>query len=390
MTISDRLQAIEPSVTLAVNAHATALKEQGQDIINLSVGEPDFDTPEPIKQAAQAAMQAGFTKYTAADGIADLKQAIIEKLARDQRLTYQPKQVIVSNGAKQCLYNLCQSILNPGDEAVIIAPYWVSYPAMITMAGATTVVVKTDQTTHFQASAAALEAAITSKTRLVILNSPSNPTGVCYSAEALAPLLRVIEKHPQIILASDDIYEYILWQKDFVHPLELAPALYDRTIIINGVSKSHAMTGWRMGYAAGPTDIIQAMKKIQSQSTGNPNAIAQKATIAALNMPRTALQPMFDAFKRRQHRLLAGLQAIDSVDAMPADGTFYLFPNVARAIEKLGLKDDIAFATYLLDQAKVATVPGSGFGAPGYIRLSYAIDDTRLATAIERIQKVLA
>lgn len=388
--LSDRTNAIQPSVTLAVNARASELKRQGKDIINLSVGEPDFDTPDFIKESAITAIKEGFTKYTAADGIPELKDAIIEKLKRDNQLSYTPEEIIVSNGVKQGLYNLCQVLLNPGDEAIVAAPDWVSYPAMILLASATPVVIESSQAQDFKITPEQLEQAITAKTKLFILNSPSNPSGKAYTAAELKALMAVLKKHPQVVLATDDMYEYIFWAEEpFVNPLNLCPELKERTVVFNGVSKAYAMTGWRIGYAAGPAIIIKGMKKIQSQSTGNPNSIAQKAAITALKTDRAQLQYMFDAFKERHDQLLADLNQLKGFKASSADGTFYLFPDVSDAIKALGLKDDVEFATYLLDHAGVATVPGTGFDMPGHIRFSYAVSSETLKTAVEKIKKVL-
>lgn len=389
LSLSNRSLSVQPSVTLAVNARATELRQQGKAIINLSVGEPDFDTPDFIKQAAIQAVEAGFTKYTAADGIPELKRAILHKLKRDNNLDYTPEQVIVSNGAKQGLYNLCQTVLNPGDEVVIPAPYWVSYPAMVALAEAKPVIVQAGQDQDFKITPDQLRQALTPNTKLVFLNSPCNPTGKVYTAAELEALTDVIKQHNSVLLATDDIYEYILWQADsFVTPLNVCPELKERTVVFNGVSKAYAMTGWRIGYAVGPESIIKGMKKIQSQSTGNPNSIAQKAAVAALMADRAKLQPMFEAFKRRHDQLLADLNAIKGFTATPADGTFYLFVNVEQAIKKLGLKNDVELATYLLDHALVATVPGSGFGMPGYLRFSYAVSSSALKQAAERIYKL--
>ncbi len=387
--LSDRANAIQPSVTLAVNARATELRRQGKDIINLSVGEPDFDTPDFSTAAAIQAIEQGFTKYTAADGIPELKEAIINKLKRDNQLSYNPDQIIASNGVKQGLYNLCQAILNPGDEVIVAAPDWVSYPAMVLLAGAKPVVV-TGNHQDFKITPQQLEQAITANTKLFMLNSPCNPSGKAYTAEELKGLTDVLLKHPQVIIATDDIYEYIYWgAKPFANPLNVCPELTDRTVVFNGVSKAYAMTGWRIGYAAGPVEIIKTMKKIQSQSTGNPNSIAQKAAIAALKAPRESLQFMFDAFKERHDQLLADLNQLKGFKTTAADGTFYLFPDVSEAIKALGLKDDVEFATYLLEHAEVATVPGTGFDMPGHIRFSYAVNKEKLKDAVSRIAKVL-
>jgi aspartate aminotransferase len=390
ITVSDRANSIQPSATLAVNARATELRREGKDIINLSVGEPDFTTPDFIDESAIKAIKDGFTKYTDADGIPELKAAIIHKLQRDNQLDYKPNQIIASAGVKQGLYNLCQALLNPGDEVIIPAPYWVSYPAMVKLAGATPVFIETHHEQHFKITADQLEAAITPKTKLVMLNSPSNPTGQTYNADELTALTNVLKKHPNIVLATDDIYEYILWGlKKFVNPLNVCPELKDRTVVFNGLSKAYAMTGWRLGYAAGPTNIIKTMKKIQSQSSGNPSSITQKAAVTALNADRSKLDYMLNAFKHRHDLLYAELSKIEGFSLIPSDGTFYLFPKVEQIFKKLGLKTDIEFATFLLENAQVATVPGTGFGSPGYIRFSYATDEKILLEACKRIKEAL-
>ncbi len=390
MKLSNRINRIQASVTVAVNARATQLRREGKSIINLSVGEPDFDTPDFIKESAIDAIKQGFTKYTDVDGIPELKAAIINKLQRDNQLHFEPDQIIVSTGVKQGLYNLCQILLNSGDEVIIPAPYWVSYPAMVELADAKPVIVQGDKQ-HFKITAEQLEAAITDKTRCVILNSPSNPSGKIYTADELKALTTVLLRHPNIVLVTDDMYEYILWGADrFTNPLNVCPQLKERTVVFNGVSKAHAMTGWRIGYAAGPVDLIKAMKKIQSQSTSNANSIAQKASITALNADKSELQFMFTAFKERHDQLLADLQAIDGFTVSPADGTFYLFPNVEEAINAKGLKDDIEFATYLLEEANVATVPGTAFGMSGYLRFSYATSKENLKEAIKRISNTVS
>lgn len=390
LTLSDRSRSVQPSVTMAVNARATQLRREGKDIINLSVGEPDFDTPDFIKATAIKAMQDGFTKYTATDGIPELKTAIINKFQRDNQLNYSTKEITVSNGVKHGLYNLCQALLNPGDEVIIPAPYWVSYPAMVELAAATPVCVAADDDQHFKITPQQLEAAITEKTKLLILNSPNNPSGKAYSKEELRAIGRVLLKHPRILIATDDMYEYILWTKEpFCNIVNACPELRDRTIVFNGVSKAYAMTGWRIGYAAGPEKIIDAMNTIQSQNSGSCNSMAQKAAVTALHADRRELQFMFDAFKSRHDQLLHDLNCISGFDISAADGTFYLFPNVTKAIQKLNLDDDVAFCTYLLDHAQVATVPGTGFGMPGYIRFSYAVSRSILSEASKRISNAL-
>jgi aspartate aminotransferase len=389
ISLSDRINRVEPSATVAISARANELRAEGKDIINLSVGEPDFDTPEYVKKAAIEAINEGFTKYTAVDGILPLKKAIIKKFERDNQLSYTPNQIIVSNGAKQGLYNLCQALLNAGDEVLIPAPYWVSYPAMVKLADATPVVISAPQQQDFKITAEQLNAAITPKTKFLFLNTPSNPSGKAYTHKELKALGDVLVKHPHVLIATDDIYEYIMWKDDaFSSILNACPELADRTIIFNGVSKAYAMTGWRIGYAAGPEKVIKAMKKIQSQSTTNPNSIAQVAAAVALEAGRDKLMYMINSFKNRHDQVLEALNAMEGIDCRPADGTFYLFPNAQKAIDKLGLASDVELAAHLLDHAQVATVPGTAFGMPGHIRLSCATSNEALTEAMKRLSQV--
>ena len=383
--LSYKIAAIKPSITLAIAARATALKMQGLDIIDLSLGEPDFDTPESIKQAAIAAINAGKTKYTAVDGTASLKQAVIAKLARENQLTYTPAQVIVSTGAKQSLFNLFETLLNPNDEVLIPAPYWVSYPDMVLFAGGTPITIPTDASQRFKISPEQLEAAITPKTRLLILNSPSNPTGMMYSKQELDALAKVLLRYPHVYIVSDEIYEHINWGTGPVaNIVNACPELYARTIVVNGVSKAYAMTGWRIGYAAGDSTIITAMRTVQSQSTSSANSIAQAAAEAALNGDQRCVWDMVAQFKSRQDRVVAGINAISGLKLLANDGTFYAFIDVSALLGGK-LTDDVAVADYLLSQAKVAVVPGSGFGTPGYIRISYATSPALLEEAMRRI-----
>jgi len=390
--LANRISQIKPSATMAINAKAKELTAQGKDIINLSIGEPDFDTPDFVKKAAIDAINQGFTKYTAVDGIAPLKDTIIHKLSRDNQLDYQPHEIIVSAGVKQALYNLTQAILNEGDEAIIPAPYWVSYPAMVQLAGGTPVVIKGSIDQRYKITAEQLRAAITPKTRLLFLNSPSNPSGMAYTEEELKALGNVLKKHPNIIIASDDIYEYILWSTDqFISILNVCPELKSQTIVLNGVSKAHCMTGWRIGFAAGPQTIINGMKKIQSQSTSCANSIAQKAAEAAFAADKISFfLPMLEAYKRRHDFVFKSISQMNGVSCLESDGTFYLFPDMSQAIQRLGLSDDLALATLLLEEANVALVPGTAFGMPGNIRLSCATSDENLEKAVERIGKVLS
>ncbi|MGB4344394.1 MAG: pyridoxal phosphate-dependent aminotransferase [Moraxellaceae bacterium] len=388
--LSDRVLSIKPSPTLAVTNKAAELKAAGKDIIGLGAGEPDFDTPEHIKQAAIKAIEAGFTKYTAVDGTAGLKKAIIAKFKRDQNLDYAANQILVSCGGKQSFFNLSLALLNKGDEVIIPAPYWVSYPDMVLIADATPVCIECPQSQGYKITAAQLEAAITPKTRLLVLNSPSNPTGMVYSKAELLALAEVLRQHPHVLVATDDMYEHIIWTTEkFENIVTVAPDLYDRTIVLNGVSKAYAMTGWRIGYAAGPVKLINAMKNVQSQSTSNPTSISQVAAEAALNGPQDVLLPMINAFKERHDYVVSTLNTIEGVSCSPADGAFYAFANVEGAIKKLGLKNDLEFSELLLNTVGVAVVPGSAFGLDGHMRISYATSPKVLEDALARIKKAI-
>ena len=397
MELSRRVQAIKPSPTLAVTARAAALKATGRDIIGLGAGEPDFDTPQHIKDAAIAAINAGFTKYTAVDGTPSLKAAIIAKFKRDNGLDYTPKQILVSCGGKQSFFNLVQAVINAGDEVIIPAPYWVSYPDIVILADGRPVIVEAGIEQGFKITPAQLEAAITLKTRLVVINSPSNPTGAVYSGDELAALGAVLRKHPQVLIASDDMYEHIrLDDVPFVNILNVCPDLYDRTLVLNGVSKAYSMTGWRIGYAAGPEAILRAMTNVQSQSTSNPTSISQVAAEEALNGDQACITPMLDAFKARHRYIVDALNAIPGFHCVDSGGAFYAFPDVRPAIMNLLARDiidaptDIALSEYLLESADVAVVPGSAFGAEGYIRLSFATSQANLEKAVKRITAALA
>ncbi|MDY6991172.1 MAG: pyridoxal phosphate-dependent aminotransferase [Pseudomonadota bacterium] len=390
LQISQRVQSIKPSPTLAVTARAAEMKAAGHDIVGLGAGEPDFDTPDHIKAAAIAAIHQGYTKYTAVDGIAELKQAIIKKFARDNQLTYTPKQILVSCGGKQSFYNLAQALLNPGDEAIIPAPYWVSYPDMVMLAGGQPVIISATIQQGFKITPKQLEAAITDKTRLFVINSPSNPTGVHYSNEELAALGAVLKHHPKIVIATDDMYEHILWTGEaFKNIVNFTPEIAERTMVLNGVSKAYAMTGWRIGYAAGPEKLIQTMKTIQSQSTSNPTSIAQYAAVAALEGEQTAIEHMVSVFKQRHDFVYESLLKINGVECLPGQGTFYLLPNMQGVMERLNLKTDIELGEFIIEKAGVALVPGSAFGAAGYMRLSFATSMENLQKAMQRLQQTL-
>ncbi|HRH80036.1 MAG TPA: pyridoxal phosphate-dependent aminotransferase [Thiobacillaceae bacterium] len=396
MELSHRVLNIKPSPTLAVTAKAAQLKAEGKDIIGLGVGEPDFDTPQHIKDAAIAAIRAGFTKYTAVGGTPSLKQAVIAKFKRDNGLEYTPKQILVSCGGKQSFYNLAQAVINPGDEVIIPAPYWVSYPDMVILADGKPVIVEAGIEQGFRITPGQLEAAITPRTRMLVLNSPSNPTGAVYSKGDLAALGAVLRRHPQVLVASDDMYEHILLQDSpFQNILNACPDLYDRVMVLNGVSKAYAMTGWRIGYAAGPAEIIAAMENIQSQSTSNPTSISQVAAEAALNGDQACIQPMVAAFRERHRFVVDGLNAMPGVHCVESGGAFYAFPDMREAITrlhtagKLPETNDLSLTAYLLEHG-VALVPGSAFGAEGYLRMSFATSMQNLEKAIRRMSTALA
>lgn len=397
MSLSTRVQAIKPSPTLAVTARAAKLKAEGKDIIGLGAGEPDFDTPQHIKDAAIAAINKGFTKYTAVGGTPSLKQAIIAKFKRDNGLDYTAKQILVSCGGKQSFFNLALAVINPGDEVIIPAPYWVSYPDIVIIAEGKPVIVQAGIEQGFKLTPSQLENAITSKTKMVVINSPSNPSGAVYSLADLQALGAVLRKHPNILIATDDMYEHIaLTDAKFVNILDACPDLYPRTMVLNGVSKAYAMTGWRIGYAAGPENIITAMENVQSQSTSNPTSISQVAAEAALNGDQACIVPMLNAFRERHVFVVNTLNKIPGLSCLMAGGAFYAFPDARLAIASLHQKGilkeatDIAFAEYLLVEAGVAVVPGSAFGSEGYIRLSFATSMENLQKALERIANVLA
>jgi len=390
LSVSNRMTRVKSSPTGAVLALATELRAAGRDIISLGTGEPDFDTPQSIKDAAIKAIQSGVTKYTPIDGTAELKAAIARKFERDNGLTYTPAQIVVTSGAKQALFNLCQGLLGSGDEAIIPSPYWVSYPDMVLLADGEPVIVKADLEADFKITPQQLSDAITERTRLFILNSPSNPTGASYSKSELQALGEVLEAHDQIVIASDDIYEHIHWGSEpFVSIASACPALASRTVVINGVSKVYAMTGWRIGYAAGPLELISAMKTIQSQSTSNACSISQSAAKAAIDGPQTVVGEMATAYKARHDFLVPELNKIPGFECRPGEGTFYAFPRVSGAMRKLDLATDADLANYLLNEADVAVVPGSAFGTDGYLRLSFACSLDALTEAVNRIKRAV-
>jgi aspartate aminotransferase len=394
--LSKRVQAIKPSPTLAVTARAAKLKSEGKDIIGLGAGEPDFDTPQHIKNAAINAINKGFTKYTPVGGTPSLKNAIIVKFKRDNNFDYTAKQILVSCGGKQSFFNLVLAVINPGDEVIIPSPYWVSYPDIVLIAEGKPVTIDAGIDQNFKITAEQLEKAVTSKTRMFVINSPSNPSGSVYTLDELKALGEVLRKHPKIIIATDDMYEHILLSGgQFVNILNACPDLYPRTMVLNGVSKAYAMTGWRIGYCGGPEHIIKAMENIQSQSTSNPTSISQVAAETALNGDQACIEPMLNAFKERNLFITNKLDAIPGVSCLLSEGAFYTFADVRQAIETLHIRNeikdntDISFSEYLIEQGGVAVVPGSAFGSEGYVRLSFATSMDNLKDALERIEKLL-
>ncbi len=387
--LANRIIKIKPSATLAITAKANELKASGIQIIPMASGEPDFDTPLHIKQAGITAIENGKTRYTAVDGTPSLKQAIINKLKKDNNLDYQLDEIIVSSGGKQVFYNLAQVLLDEGDEVIIPAPYWVSYPDMVILSNATPVIVNAGIENNFKISSKQLENSITKNTKLVILNSPSNPTGAVYSKQELLEIAKVLEKHPNIYIISDDIYEHIIWSDDgFYNIAMLSKELKKRTIILNGVSKAYAMTGWRIGYGAGDKDIIKAMKKVQSQSTSNPCSISQEAAEVALNSKQDFVSNMAIEFKSRYDYISSELNKIDGIRCPKAEGAFYVFPDVSGLINRLGFKDDLELSSYMLEKLNIAIVPGSAFGMQNCIRFSFATSMDNIKETIRRIHSI--
>jgi len=390
LSVSRRVQRVKPSPTLAVTARAARLKAEGKDVIGLGAGEPDFDTPAHVAQAGVDAIRTGFTRYTSVDGVNELKDAIIAKFDKDNGIKYERPQILVSSGAKQTIYNLCMAVLDPGDEAIIPAPYWVSYPDMVLLADGLPVMPFAGASQGYKITPRQLAASITPKTRLVLLNSPCNPTGAAYTRAELRALADVLVEHPRIIIGTDDMYEKIYWGSEpFCSLLTVAPELYNRTVTINGVSKAYAMTGWRIGYCGGPKEIITAMGTIQGQSTSNASSISQKAAIVALAGDQECVAKMNEAFKQRHDFIVAGLNSLPGVSCLPGAGTFYAFADITKAIAAMGCRDDGEFAELLLNEGGVAVVPGGGFGAPGHMRLSFACSMQTLEKALERMRKVL-
>ena len=393
MYISKRASSIKPSPTLAISAKAKKLKSEGVDIINFGIGEPDFDTPQNIKKAAIDAINNGFTKYCPVSGTPDIKKAIITKLKEDNNLDYSPEEIIVSCGAKHSLYNIFQAVFNPGDEVIVPSPYWVSYPDMAILAGALPVIVSTDDKTNFKVTAKQIEHVITPKTKALILNSPSNPTGNTYTFDELKEIAKVCVEH-HLLIISDEIYEKLVYDNFKYYSIaQVSKEVQNQTLVVNGVSKAFAMTGWRIGYCAGPKDIIAAMTKIQSQSTSNPTSISLKATTEALNGPKDEMEKMRQEFEKRRNYIVEKLNSIDGIKCVKPNGAFYVFPNISKLLGKKysnkTINTDVELCEYLLDNARIAVVPGSAFGLPGYIRLSYATSMENIIEGISRLEKTV-
>ena len=391
LTVSERMSRVMPSATSAVLGLAAQLREAGRDVISLGAGEPDFDTPEHIKAAAIKAITDGETKYTAIDGTSQLKAAIQRKFERNNQLSYSPEQILVSVGAKHTLFNACMGVLSSGDEAIIPAPYWVSYPDMVRIAEGVPVVIDTGIEDGFKITPKKLSAAITDKTRLLFLNSPSNPTGSCYTRAELMALGEVLARHPNIVVLADDIYEHIHWADEpFCSLATACPGLYDQVVTVNGVSKSYAMTGWRVGYAGGPAEVIKAMKTIQSQITSNPCSVSQVAAAAALNGDQACVGEMLKAYKARSDYVVAALNDIPGFECRKGEGAFYAFPKVTEAMAAKGMESDADLVRLVLEKSDVVMVPGTPFGSPGYVRISFACSIEQLKEAITRIRKALS
>jgi aspartate aminotransferase len=385
-----RLSVIKPSPTLAINARAKQLAASGRKIVNLSAGEPDFKTPAFICEAASKALAEGATHYTASDGTPELKRAIADKLKRENNLDYANDEIIASCGVKHSVYNACMALLNPGDEVLIPAPYWVSYPAQVKLAEAEPRILPCPPENEFKLTPEQLDAAIGSKTRLLILNSPNNPSGAVYTHVELEGLAEVLARHDNVMIFTDDIYEHLLYDAaSFVNIVMAAPALRERTLVMNGVSKAYAMTGWRLGYAAGPAWLIAAMKKLQSQSTSNPASVSQAAAVAALDGDQSCVAGMREQFKARRDRFIPDLNEVKGFYCPMPPGAFYAFADCREAMQAHGISDDIEFATWLLENPEIAAVPGSAFGSPAYLRLSYASDQATLAEAADRLKRAL-
>ena len=396
IVLSSCVNRIEESPTLAITAKALKLKSEGKDIIGLAAGEPDFDTPDFIKEAAIKAIKSGFTKYTAVSGMPSLKSAIVEKFKNENGLDFRTDEVIVGVGGKQCIFNLCLALLEPDDEVIIPAPYWVSYTDIVQLAGAKPVIVQCGIEQSFKMTPKQLSSVISKNTKLIFLNSPSNPTGAVYSKTELRDLADILLDHPHVFIGTDDIYEHIsLDETAFNNILMIEPKLKSQVIILNGVSKAYSMTGWRIGYAAGPREIIKAMCKLQSQSTSNPTSISQVAAEAALRGNQDCIKPMIKAFKERHAFVLKALNEIEGIECIPAAGAFYAFADARNAIKilfsknKISVANDLAFSEFLLEDTGVAVVPGSAFGSEGYFRISFATSMENLVEALKRIKKAI-
>jgi aspartate aminotransferase len=389
--ISHRVDQIKPSATITVSMKAMQLKAQGNDIVSLGFGEPDFDTPEHIREAAIAAIREGKTRYTQVDGTPEMKQAVIKKFRRDNELNYEPGQILVSNGAKQSLFNCLVALLNDGDEVIVPAPYWVSYPDMVKLADAEPAILVGKAEHDYKITARELQNTLNENTRLIILNSPSNPTGKVYTMQEYRELGEVLIEHPKVFIACDDIYEHIYWGGSRYRTfLNACPELTERTVVINGVSKAYAMTGWRIGYLAGPEDLVAAMRKVQGQSTSCAGSVSQAAAAAALNGPQDCVEQMRKEFKRRYEYIHGALNDIPGVECPDCDGAFYAFPTFQGFLDSRNdIGDDVELASWMLEEAGVSTVPGSAFGAPGHLRLSYAASMNYLEEAISRIRKAV-
>ena len=392
MKLSKRISNTKTSATIAMSMKARELISQGKDVISLSAGEPDFDTPNHIKEAAIKSINAGNTKYTPVDGMLALKESIVRKFKNENNLEYEQNQILVSAGCKQSIYNLCQAVLDKGDEVLIPSPYWVSYPEIVKLSDATPVFIETNSENNFKVTGEMLRNNITNKTRMLLLNSPSNPSGFIYNENDLKDIGEVLKDYPDIIIASDDIYEHIIFnEKKFINILNICPNLYDQTIILNGVSKAYAMTGWRIGYAAGNTEIIGAMKKIQSQSTSCTCSISQAAAAAALDEGNEEVSKMVKEYQERSEFLHLELNKIDGIQYKKPDGSFYAFVNVNDLINKLeGINNDFDLAEYFLNKANVAVVPGTAFGSKNHIRISFATSMNNLKEAVNRINILLS
>lgn len=394
MNFARRLQPVKPSPTLAQNAKVKALVAKGVEVLSLVAGEPDFDTPELIKQAAIAALQAGFTKYTQTAGIPELRAAICDKLRQDNQLEYTPEQILVSNGAKHSIYNFFQAVLNEGDEVIIFAPYWVSYPDMALIAGGKPVIVDTDPSRGFIPDPDRFRRALSPKTKAVVINSPCNPTGAVFPKAVLLEMARVLRDRECLIL-TDDIYEKLLFRSEpFVNIVNAMPELYSRTVVVNGMSKAYAMTGWRMGYAAGSKEIIAAMNLVQDQATSSPSSLSQKASLAALKGPKESIDRMVAEFKARRDLIVNGLNAIDGFECSMPDGAFYVLPRVEKLLERRyqgrKLKGSMELSDVMLEDFRVAVVPGDPFGAEGHVRMSFATSRQQIERALVRLKEVAA